>query len=237
MPTELWLALDVNDHNTAINWVKELKDHIDVFKIGLGLFTSAGPDIVKRIKEMNCHVFLDLKLHDIPNTVTNAIKNLTRLNVDYIDLHALGGSEMMKSAYEAVNEESEKRNLLYRPKLLAITVLTSLDAKKLKQLSIDSSPDDLVMNWAKLAKECNMDGVVNSVHEISIIKNACGNDFLSITPGIRLEDEHESDDQSRIGTPYNASSLGANAIVVGRPILKSSNPILVAKKIKNSFSS
>lgn len=129
MAVELWLALDVSSKSSALSWVKKLKDNIDVYKIGLELFTAEGPKVVTAIKDLGYKVFLDIKLNDIPNTVAGAIRNATKLGVDYIDVHALGGPDMMRAAVEAASEEAEKTGLKKRPKVLAITVLTIDDRK------------------------------------------------------------------------------------------------------------
>lgn len=235
MSVELWLALDVSTKSSAISWVKRLKDNIDVFKIGLELFTAEGPSIVSDIKNLGCKVFLDIKLHDIPNTVAGAVRNATKLGADYIDVHASGGPEMMRVAVETASEESIKLGRKNRPKILAITVLTSLNEASLIQLNIDSTPLKLVKEWAKLAQSCGLDGVVNSIKEVQEVRKVCGKQFFSVTPGIRPTDVSKTDDQKRVGTPRDAAELGSSAIVVGRPILQSKDPVKIAYQIKNDL--
>lgn len=235
MSVELWVALDVSDSDAAISIVKKLKNHVDVFKVGLELYTAEGPNIVKKIKKLGARVFLDLKFHDIPNTVAGAVRNVTRLEVDFLDVHASGGPEMMYAAHEAAQEEAMRCGLESRPKILAITALTSITNETLKALQITTSTEVLVESWARLAKECGMDGVVNSLHEVKAVRAACGEDFLSVTPGIRSDSKRGKDDQRRIGTPKEAVLLGASAIVVGRPILKAEDPVAAAMAIKEEI--
>lgn len=235
MPTQLWLALDVSDENDAIKYVKMLKDDVDVFKIGLELFTRGGCSIIEEIKKYDCQVFLDLKFHDIPNTVAKAVKNIVRHGVDYFDVHASGGTDMMKAAVESAHEESERLSLPNIPKILAITLLTSIDSGSLRKLSLEYEPEQLVGRWAKLAKQCGLDGVVSSIKEVDIIKKECGENFLTVTPGIRLVESDKEGDQLRIGTPKHAAELNAYAIVVGRPILNSNSPLDTIKIIRNQL--
>ena len=234
MSVELWLALDVSDTSSAFKLAKKLKRQIDVFKIGLELFTAEGPSVVRKLKDIGGRIFLDLKLHDIPNTVAGAIRNLTRLGADYIDIHAAGGPEMLMAAKEAAEEEAERSNIP-APQLLAITILTSLDSYILRQLMIKEEPIKLVEHWAKLAKDCGMSGVVNSLEEVTTVRKVCGDRFLSVTPGIRIKKTSKDDDQRRIGTPRDAVILGSSAIVVGRPILQSDDPVAAASAIKEEL--
>jgi orotidine-5'-phosphate decarboxylase len=235
MTAELWLALDVSDTQSAVRYTKELKDYVDVFKIGLELFTAEGPAVVNKIKECGGRVFLDLKFNDIPNTVAGAVRNVTRLGADFIDIHACGGPDMMKAAVEAAKEEAERCGLKKAPKILAITVLTSIDNSTLSRLGLVSDARHLVQDWAQLAQECGLDGVVNSIHEVTKVKDVCGPDFLTVTPGIRLGSTSDSDDQQRVGTPKQAALLGASAIVVGRPILTAKDPLAAAAAIKGAL--
>ena len=235
MATELWLALDVSDTESAIRYTKELREYVDVYKIGLELFTSEGPKVVEKIKKHGGRVFLDLKFNDIPNTVAGAVRNITKLGADYIDIHACGGPDMMKAAVEAAKEEACKCGYKVSPKVLAITVLTSIDDLVLKQLNIKNDSKSLVKDWAQLAKKCGLDGVVNSLQEVSCVREVCGVDFLSVTPGIRTGKQSKDDDQQRVGTPEQAVQLGSSAIVVGRPILKAKDPLAAAAAIKDEL--
>lgn len=230
--TELWLALDVSNSEVAIRTTKELKGYVDVFKVGLELFTSEGPAIVSKIKEAGGRVFVDLKFNDIPNTVAGAVKSITKLGADYIDIHASGGPDMMKAAVEAAHEEAERSGLVSPPKILAITVLTSLDNNQLRILKLQNDAQSLVINWAQLAQSCGLNGVVNSIAEAENIRKVCGRDFITVTPGIRLGALSPNDDQKRVGTPEEAVRAGASAIVVGRPILQSKDPVAAAVSIK-----
>lgn len=235
MSVELWVALDVSDSHTAVSLVKKLKNHVDVFKVGLELYTAEGPSVVRKIKKLGGRVFLDLKFHDIPNTVAGAVRSATRLEVDYLDIHASGGAEMMRAAHEAAQDEAVRCGLANGPKILAITALTSITNETLSALRITTSTDVLVESWAKLAKDCGMDGVVSSLHEVKSVRARCGEDFLLVTPGIRPAFARTKDDQRRIGTPKDAVLLGASAIVVGRPILKAEDPLAAVIAIKKEI--
>lgn len=185
------------------------------------LFYREGPEVIYRLKENNHPIFLDLKLHDIPNTVKQAMKNLARLHVDIINVHALGGSEMM---YEAKNGLITGSQPGHKPTLIAVTILTSFDEKSIiNDLRIDYDVNEYTIHLANLAKQNGVDGVVCSVHEASQIKQICGEQFLTVTPGIRLADA-KANDQKRISTPKFAKENGANIIVVGRPITQATQP-------------
>lgn len=227
----LCLALDVDRLSEAKKIVKNLKDFVGLFKIGSQLFTREGPKTVEAINNLGGKVFLDLKFHDIPNTVAHSARMATQLGVYMFNIHSAGGSDMMRAAVDAVEEESEKRNLP-RPIILAVTVLTSINDDILsKELRIDYSVKSQVIYFAKLAQRAKVSGVVASPKEISAIRKACGNDFIILTPGIRPLWSASKDDQKRITTPRDAISLGADFIVVGRPILKAENPARAAEKI------
>jgi orotidine-5'-phosphate decarboxylase len=224
------LALDVDSLDEGLKLVKLLKDYVGIFKIGVHLFTKEGPKAVEKIIKIGGKVFLDLKYHDIPNTVANAARMATKMGVYMFDVHSSGGSEMMKATVDAVNEESEKNNLP-KPIILAITVLTSLNDEILNnELKISNNVQKQVIQLAKLAKSSNIDGVVASPKEITVIRKACGKDFTILTPGIRPAGSGE-DDQKRITTPSDAIKLGADFIVIGRPILKAKDPVEASNKI------
>lgn len=226
---KLVLALDVPSYEQAENLVAELKDYVGVFKVGKELFTSCGPKIFEMIKKYNGKIFADLKFHDIPNTVANAARVMTSYGVDIIDLHSFGGLEMIAMARETIEEESIRLGI-QRPKLLAVTILTSLTQQDLERFMIKEDMNTYIKHLARLAHEGGADGVVCSPKEISLIKEDIGSDFLTLTPGIRPT-WSQKDDQKRVMTPKEAVSLGTDYIVVGRPIIKSENRIEAAKKI------
>lgn len=221
---KLIIALDVSDSKRAIDIVDMLGDYANVFKIGFELFVSSGPNIVKEIQGKGKKVFLDLKFHDIPNTVTKAAIAAVRLGVYMFNVHTSGGLEMMKRCVDAVQEICIKENI-QRPKIVGVTVLTSIDSATLKnELSVYYSLKTHVKNLALLSKKAGLDGVVASPHEIAMIKQYCGRDFLVVTPGIRPS-WTPPDDQMRTATPKEALKNGADYIVMGRGILKQDDPI------------
>lgn len=192
-------------------------------KIGMELFYAAGPDMVRRIKERGHSVFLDLKLHDIPNTVNKAMKNLARLGADMTNLHAAGGIKMMRAAVEGLAEGAEMSGRA-RPLLIAVTQLTSTDANMLKdELLISESMENTVAHYAANARLAGLDGVVCSAHEVGQVKAACGTGFLTVTPGIRFAAD-SADDQARIMTPAKAGETGTDYIVVGRAVTAAADP-------------
>lgn len=192
-------------------------------KIGMELFYAAGPDMVRRIKERGHSVFLDLKLHDIPNTVNKAMKNLARLGADMTNLHAAGGIKMMRAAVEGLAEGAEMSGRA-RPLLIAVTQLTSTDSNMLKdELLISESMENTVAHYAANARLAGLDGVVCSAHEVGQVKAACGIGFLTVTPGIRFAAD-SADDQARIMTPAKAGGTGTDYIVVGRAVTAAADP-------------
>lgn len=225
------LALDVDTEERALQLVKDLKDYVGVFKVGMQLFNSIGPRIVENINELGGQVFVDLKLHDIPNTVSAAGRVLTRLNCYMLNVHAAGGREMMKKLTEEVAAEAARQGIK-TPLTLAVTVLTSISQPELeKDMFIkDIKLEELVVNWALMAKESGISGVVCSPQEIKAIREACGADFKIVTPGIRPA-WSEKNDQKRITTPSKAIALGADYIVIGRPITGAADPVEAAHKI------
>ncbi|NTW05280.1 MAG: orotidine-5'-phosphate decarboxylase [Peptococcaceae bacterium] len=231
----LIIALDMDEKQKALEMVDLLKSRVEVFKVGMELFYSSGGDIIKDIKNRGCKVFLDLKLHDIPNTVAKAARSLTRLNPDIINVHASGGPEMMKAAVAAIREEADRLSIPC-PAIIAVTVLTSINQDIFTQLGIDGRVEDFVVKWAKLTKDCGLDGVVASPGEVSVIRDTCGPDFLVVTPGVR-PDWAEVGDQKRFTTPAMAISSGATYIVVGRPVTSHPDPFLAAEKIINEIES
>ena len=226
----LVLALDVDDFKKAEELVDELSDYVGVFKIGNQLFTAEGPKIVDMVNKKGGKVFLDLKFHDIPNTVACAAEAAAKLGVSIFNVHTSGGYEMMKAAAEATAKISQEISIR-KPIILGVTLLTSINQEILeKEVGIKKRLEEQVVHLAKLAKAAGLDGVVASSWEIKEIRKACGEDFVILTPGIRPTGK-SSDDQKRIMTPREAIKLGANFIVIGRPIRNAANPVEAAKQI------
>ena len=192
------------------------------YKVGMELFYAEGAKTIRFLQEQNKQVFLDLKLHDIPNTVAHGVASLTRLGASLITLHGQGGPVMMKAAVEAARESGKELGV-ERPKLLAITALTSFDDESWTAIGGQLPISDQVIRLAKLAKDCGMDGVVCSALEAKMIREACGDDFLIVTPGIRPSFA-TTDDQKRVATPASALQDGASRLVIGRPITQAENP-------------
>ena len=227
---KLIVALDVDTVNGALDLFEALRGVAGMFKIGSQLFTAAGPDIVRKIVAKGGRVFLDLKFHDIPNTVAAAGIEATRLGVSIFNVHASGGTEMMTRAAEAVSETVEREGVP-KPKVIAVTLLTSLDATALRQIGISSDARTSVANLARAAATCGLDGVVASPHEIQIIRAAVPNpEFIIVTPGIRPESV-AANDQRRVMTAGEAIRAGADYLVVGRPILNAIDPVAAANSI------
>lgn len=222
-------ALDVHSLDDMKKLVETLGDSVSFYKVGMELFYSAGPDAVRYLKDQGKHVFLDLKVHDIPNTVAQSIRALTRLGADLMTLHGTGGRAMMEAAAEAVRDEAAKLNI-ERPRLLAVTVLTSIDEDAWKEIGGKYSIAESVKNLAKLAKEAGIDGTVSSPYEAKEIREMNGPDFLIVTPGIRPTFA-VANDQKRFTTPSQALCDGASHLVIGRPITKAADPKEAAQKI------
>jgi orotidine-5'-phosphate decarboxylase len=220
------VALDTSEEETALNLVKLLKNKISTFKVGLELFCSQGPSIVKKITNEGCKVFLDLKFHDIPNTVAGAARAAAKTGAYMFNVHASGGREMMEKAREAANQIDSDT----KPIILGVTVLTSIDQKDLIDINITESPINQVITLAKLTKESGLDGVVASPKEISAIRKATGEDFLIVTPGVRPNWATKGD-QKRVMTPAEALDVGASYIVVGRPVTAAPNPVEALDKL------
>jgi len=215
------VALDFSTRKEVYEFLLKFKEPIYV-KIGMELTYSFGFEIVREVKAMGHHIFLDLKLHDIPNTVKQAMKNLAKLDVDVVNLHAAGGSAMMKAAMEGLTEGAINGK---RPLCIAVTQLTSTSQEAMnEELSIPGTVQDCVLHYAKLAKDSGLDGVVCSVHEAKAIHEVCGNDFLTVTQGIRLSSD-SVDDQKRVATPKFAYEQGCDYIVVGRSITKAKDSV------------
>ena len=218
----LIVALDVSTMDAMKETVTALGDAVSFYKVGMELFYAEGEQTVRYLQEQNKQVFLDLKLHDIPNTVAHGVSSLTRLGANLITMHGQGGPVMMKAAVQAARETAEQLGV-ERAKLLAITVLTSFDDEAWTSTGGQLPISDQVIRLAKLAKECGMDGVVCSALEAKMIREACGDDFLIVTPGIRPSFA-ATDDQKRIATPASALQDGASRLVIGRPITQAKNP-------------
>jgi len=225
------LALDVDTEKQALSLVEQLSPTIGVFKVGMQLYNSCGPQIVEKINQTGGKVFVDLKFHDIPNTVAAAGKVLTRLGCYMFNIHAAGGREMMNQLVKGVYEEA-KLNNISPPLTLAVTVLTSISQSQLENDMFikDKSVEETVVEWARMAQECGINGVVCSPQEITAIRNACGRDFKIVTPGIRPS-WSAANDQKRITTPKEAVTMGADYMVIGRPITAADNPQAAALRI------
>jgi len=242
---KLIVALDVDTLDSAKTIVNTLYPTVKIFKIGSQLFTNAGPAAVECAVAKGARVFLDLKFHDIPNTVANAVRAAAKLKVFMLNVHVQGGFEMMRHALAALKDESSKLGTatifkngrcpyFSRPIILGVTILTSMGEKDLKDLEIRKGVKSQVTYLAKLAKDAGLDGVVASADEIQPIRWACGDDFIIVTPGIRPEWAQKGD-QKRTATPKEAISLGADYIVVGRPILEAKDPKAAAEEIIKSI--
>ncbi len=229
MKDRVIVALDVNTLKEEERLLDILAGEVQIFKIGMELFYSCGPKAIELVKKYDKEIFLDLKFHDIPNTVYAASKAAVRFGVFMFNVHASGGIDMMKKAVEGAEEESEKLGVA-RPKILGVTVLTSLDKEGLNKIGIIKTPEEEVLNLARLAKETGLDGVVASPEEITAIRKNTGKDFLIVTPGVRPEGS-EAGDQKRVTTPKEAFQRGADYIVIGRPITKAKDPVKVLRSI------
>ena len=225
----LIVALDVDTEAKAVSLAEKLKDDVSIFKIGFELFSSCGPSVARSIAGLGLKVFLDLKFHDIPNTVSRAAVSVTKLGIFMLNLHALGGMEMMKKAAADVKSEAQRLGI-ERPRIIAVTVLTSMDEKELKKAGIDDNINREVLRLALLAKEAGLDGVVASPKEAALIRKEAGKDFLIVTPGVRPS-WSSAGDQKRIATPARAVRSGADYIVVGRPVTGADDPAAAARKI------
>jgi orotidine-5'-phosphate decarboxylase len=231
LPQErLIVALDVDSEVEALKLVEELEEVVETFKVGFQLFTTTGPHIINKIQERGLKVFLDLKFFDIPNTVIKGILQAARLGVSMITLHTLMGENSLKKICNDTKNLIAKENL-QRPLFIGVTILTSMDQTDLSGIGIVSNLKDKVLNLAKTARISGLDGIVASVSETSLIKQKVSNkNFVVITPGIRPSGT-DKDDQKRTSTPQEAIKAGSDFLVVGRPIIKSSNPKLMAERI------
>jgi orotidine-5'-phosphate decarboxylase len=227
---KLIVALDVETPTKALDLVRELRGIAGMFKVGSQLFTAAGPQIVRDIIALDTKVFLDLKFHDIPHQVAGAARSAAKLGVSLFTIHAGGGAEMMRQAVESVSEVAEQ-NRGVRSRILAISVLTSIDATILAQIGINSTPDEQVLRLVRLAESAGVDGVVASPREIESIRQTVQNpEFLIVTPGIRPA-TNANEDQKRVANPAAAIAAGASYLVVGRPITGAADPVAAAHEL------
>ena len=224
------IACDFKDKEETLNFLNKFENEKLYLKIGMELFYSEGPEIVREIKKRGHKIFLDLKLHDIPNTVEKAMKSLANLNVDMTNVHASGTIKMMEAGLRGLTKEDGTR-----PLLIAVTQLTSTSQEVMEQdLLIKENIEDVVMHYAENSKKAGLDGVVCSPLEVQAVKRKCGKEFLTITPGIRFSTDSK-DDQARITTPAKAKELGSDYIVVGRSITKAENPQEAYRKCVEDF--
>ncbi len=230
MGKDIIVACDFADAACCFAFLDKFTDKKPFVKIGMELFYAEGPEIVREIKKRGHKIFLDLKLHDIPNTVKKTMAVLSRLDVDICNLHAAGTSEMMKAALEGLTRPDGTR-----PLLIAVTQLTSTDQKSMERdLMIHEPIDQVVMHYAKTAADAGLDGVVCSPLEAAKVHEVCGGGFLTVTPGIRFADG-EKGDQKRVMTPAEAKKIGSDYIVVGRPVTAAPDPVEAYERCVNEF--
>lgn len=227
--SRLIVALDFSTLDEVKEMVTRLDDHVNYYKVGMELFYTAGPAVIDYLKKQNKAIFLDLKLHDIPNTVARSAAALVRLGVDMINVHASGGPAMMSAAADAVAEEAAKLGVT-KPSLIAVTVLTSINDKEWAALRQVPLIAEQVTYLAGLAQKCGLEGVVASAQEAENIRTACGVAFNIVTPGIRPTGVN-SNDQSRITTPAEALLSGASHLVIGRPVTAAADPVAAVRQI------
>ena len=220
------VALDYADARSATVLVDRLQPSACRLKVGKELFTASGPEFIAMLVKRGFDIFLDLKFHDIPNTVAQACKAAAALGVWMLNVHALGGRTMMQSAREAIGTTPG------RPRLIAVTVLTSMAEKDLHEVGIDAAPLDEALRLAALARECGLDGVVCAAHEAGAIRSQLGESFLRVTPGIRLP-EDAAGDQKRVMTPRQALESGSSYLVIGRPVTRAAQPLEVLARINS----
>jgi orotidine-5'-phosphate decarboxylase len=228
-PKRVIVALDAADAATALGIASRLDPALCRVKVGKELFVAAGPSVIEGLQRAGFEVFLDLKFHDIPNTVAGACRSAAGLGVWMTNVHASGGEAMMRAAREAMDAFQK------RPLVIGVTILTSLSTAELAPIGFTGSADDNVERLARLAKSCGLDGVVCSANEAPRLRRACGSDFKLVTPGIRLPQGDRSD-QSRVATPEEAVRLGADYLVIGRPITQASDPRAALEAINATLS-
>ncbi len=235
MSDKLIVALDFSSLGDAEKLVKKVSPLVKIFKVGKELFTIAGPEAIKMIHAYKCQVFLDLKFHDIPNTVASACDAAARQGVFMVNVHALGGKNMMVSAVQAIHKVAQEKKTT-PTKIIGVTVLTSMTDPDLKEIGVHKNVKQEVEQLSGLAQKCGLDGVVASAQEIKIIRKKTDKNFLIVTPGVRpIWAAHG--DQKRVMTPKEAIELGADYIVVGRPITQHPQPMVAAEKILKEIDS
>ncbi len=224
------VALDVPSADAALRLAQQLHGHVGMFKVGSEVFTGSGPSVARSLVASGERVFLDLKFHDIPNTVRAAAYQAGMLGVSLLTVHASGGSKMIAAAVDGVRAAAKARGAANPTRVLAVTALTSLGLDDLAEVGLKSSPEETVLRLALLAQSAGADGVVSSPREITLVRRACGPDFLIVTPGIRPA-AGASDDQARTATPESAVRAGADYLVIGRPITAAADPVAAARAI------
>jgi orotidine-5'-phosphate decarboxylase len=227
-PNRIFVALDTPSIDKAVAIAEPVRPHVGGLKVGLEFISANGPEGVRRIVALGLPVFADVKFHDIPNTVAGAVREIAKLGVAILNVHAPGGEAMMRAALDAAGTVSP------RPKVIGVTVLTSLDERDLAAVGVNAAPLDQVVRLAKLAKASGLDGVVCSPREIAAVRAACGGDFLIVTPGVRPAGGDLAD-QRRVMTPADAVKAGADILVIGRPITGAADPAQAARTIAASL--
>jgi orotidine-5'-phosphate decarboxylase len=223
----LCVALDGSDRGWLLDTARSLAGEVGWLKVGLEAFVAHGPRLVQEISQLGCRVFLDLKLHDIPTTVQRALANCAAAGADMVTVHASGGRAMMEAAVAGASQSRSGSPT----RVIAVTLLTSLDAASLSELGIATDTETTTVRWAALARACGVEGVVASAREAAAIRSRCGPDLLIVTPGIRPAWYGDDDDQERVVTPVEAVRRGADLLVVGRPVTRASEPVEAARRI------
>ncbi len=226
--SKILVALDYADRQSALQFVEKLTPNLCRLKVGKELFSVSGPEFIKELIDRGFDVFLDLKYHDIPNTVAKAIQATAKLGVWMVNVHALGGRKMMEAAREALS------NCEHKPLLIAVTVLTSMEQSDLNEIGLQGTPEENVLRLANLAQTAGMDGIVCSAQEVARLRQTFDANFCLVTPGIRPEGSR-NDDQKRIMTPKKAMEAGSSFLVIGRPITQSDDPVATLTSINNSL--
>ncbi|NLW65368.1 MAG: orotidine-5'-phosphate decarboxylase [Clostridiales bacterium] len=230
MAKDVIIACDFSGRGAVMEFLDKFEDKKPFVKIGMELFYAEGPEIVREIKARGHKIFLDLKLHDIPNTVKKSMAVLSALDIDMCNVHAAGTKDMMSAAIEGLTRTDGRR-----PLLVAVTQLTSTDETRMRnELLISKQLDEVVMHYAENARDAGLDGVVCSPLEAGIVKTRCGAGFLTVTPGVRFSDG-KADDQMRVTTPSRARELGSDYIVMGRPITQAQDPVLAYERAIDEF--